>query len=137
MAGGPCPCGRLPNPYFPTSPQATPPYSQEPTPFLHKPGPEDYRLYSQSQAWKNGLHVKCACELYLPHGFVARIKYEQRLDSRHSMNLVYFYYPDAYFTLTRLKTFSNHGFDLLSICTSITSPHPLPSLRFKPLYSFS
>lgn len=37
------------------------------------------------------------------------------------MNLVYFDFPDTYFTLTYLKISNHHGFDLLSIGTTIFS----------------
>ena len=66
-------------------------------------------------------HLYDGDEKYLPYRFVVRVKYVQQLDSWHSMNLVYFDFPDTYFTLTCLKIPNHHGFDLLSICKTIFS----------------
>ena len=121
IAGGPCPCLRLPSPYFSYRPHSHPNLLLGAHSFFNKTDPKDYCLYSQSQSWREGLHVKCWCEMHLPHRFVVRVKYVQQLDSWHSMNLVYFDFPDTYFTLTCLKIPNHHGFDLLSICKTIFS----------------
>lgn len=82
IAGRPCPCKSLPNSCWPFRPRS----------HLTPRGPLLFYV-NQVQSWKNGLQVRCGCELYLRRKFVVRIKYEQRLDSRHSVPLVCFYYP--------------------------------------------
>lgn len=50
-------------------PSTQPPHPQGPGPLLF--------YVNQVQSWRNGLQVRCGCELYLPRKFVVRIKYEE------------------------------------------------------------